>query len=80
MDRLGLDGAVEALRLEPLVPVLGGFGHVAGKAGRDEVLFHRQAALDLGHDVIERRLPDGQRLAAVGALVIPAQQDLITKP
>ena len=50
---------------------------VAHQAAADQVLANGQAAVDLGDHVIEGGTAT-ERIAAVGALVVPSEVDLIT--
>jgi hypothetical protein len=51
---------------------------VAHQAAGDEVRAHGEAAVDLGHNVIERWTA-AERFIAIGAPVPPSEVDLVTR-
>ena len=62
----------------PVHPWLVPLGAVAAHAAGDHVAGHREPAVRLGDDVIERRTAIQIR-AAIGAAVVPGEEDLITR-
>ena len=68
----------EVLGAVPADPLLVALLAVAHQAAADQVLAHGEAAMHLGHHMIERRAA-AKRIAAVGAAVVPCEVDLIAR-
>ena len=66
----------EVLGAIPVDPVLMAFLTVAHQAAGDQVFADGEAAVDLGHHMVECRAA-AEGIVAIGAAVIPSQVDLI---
>ena len=71
-------GAVEVLLAKPADEVAAALGAVAAQAAADEVALFGGAAVDLGVDVVEGGAAS-EVGAAISALVVPAQVDLVSE-
>ena len=68
----------ERLLAIPVHPVLVTLLAVAHQAAAHKVFAHRKPAVNLGHNVVERRAAT-KRIATVCAAVVPGEMDLIAR-